>query len=292
MPMPDYAASVQAVGLRVSKLTAAGAVLSGAKSAYGTKAFTTFSWTLEYDEGDEINQTNGSGEKCVYYKLDDTVKQVSMGLTICNPQPELVEMLTGGSVLLGPDGSPVYTINNKALTSNVATLTTSVAHALLVGDTVTVTGVDATFNGTYVITAVTSNTFSYAKTAANVTSTTATGSATKTGTSGWAAPAIGVAPTPNGVGVEVWSRAIVAGRPATSYPYWRWVSPFGRWKHDGDRTLENGVLAMGFSGVGFGNLAFNDGPADDWPYPTACDRPFMYARDTAAWSTEGYITVP
>ena len=68
-------------------------------------------------------------------------------------------------------------ITNKALTSNVATLT-SAAHTFTVGMEVVVTGVDATFNGEYRITAVTTNTFSYAKTATNVTSTAATGSAT------------------------------------------------------------------------------------------------------------------
>ncbi len=57
-----------------------------------------------------------------------------------------------------------YAITTKALTTNVATLTTSVNHKYVVGTVVTVTGVDATFNGEYVITAVTSNTFSYAKT--------------------------------------------------------------------------------------------------------------------------------
>jgi hypothetical protein len=62
------------------------------------------------------------------------------------------------------------TVNNKALTSNVATLTTAAAHNFLVGDRVTVAGVDATFNGTYALTAVTSTSFSYAKTNANVTS--------------------------------------------------------------------------------------------------------------------------
>ena len=62
-------------------------------------------------------------------------------------------------------------ISNKALTSNVATLTTSANHSFVVGMEVIVSNVDATFNGTYTITAVTSNTFSYAKTATNVTST-------------------------------------------------------------------------------------------------------------------------
>jgi len=63
------------------------------------------------------------------------------------------------------------TVNNKALTNNVATLTTAAAHNFLVGDRITVAGVDATFNGTYALTAIpTATTFSYAKTASNVTS--------------------------------------------------------------------------------------------------------------------------
>ena len=63
-------------------------------------------------------------------------------------------------------------INLKSLTSNVATLTTTAAHNLFVGDSVTVSGVDATFNGTYTITAVPSNvSFRFAKTASNVANT-------------------------------------------------------------------------------------------------------------------------
>ena len=69
-------------------------------------------------------------------------------------------------------------ITNKALTSNVATLTTSSAHGFAVGDSVWVEGVDSTFNsanqtppGPFTITAVTEFTFSYAKTNTNVAST-------------------------------------------------------------------------------------------------------------------------
>lgn len=68
------------------------------------------------------------------------------------------------------------TITNKALTNNVATLTVG-THSFRVGMPVTVTGVDSTFNGTYTISAVGATTFSYAKTATNVTSTSATGTA-------------------------------------------------------------------------------------------------------------------
>lgn len=63
------------------------------------------------------------------------------------------------------------TITNKALASNVATLTTATAHTLAIGDIVVVGTVDATFNGTHVVASVpTSTTFTYAKTNANVAS--------------------------------------------------------------------------------------------------------------------------
>ena len=83
-----------------------------------------------------------------------------------------------GCLLLdGFDINKIYptitaSVTNKALTSNVATLTTAAAHGLAAGMTVDVSGVDATFNGSYTITTVPSTTtFTYAKTASNVTST-------------------------------------------------------------------------------------------------------------------------
>ncbi len=62
-------------------------------------------------------------------------------------------------------------VNNKQLTSNVATLTTAAAHGLVTGDKVWVEGVDSTFNGYYTVTSATTTTFSYAKTALDVAST-------------------------------------------------------------------------------------------------------------------------
>lgn len=68
------------------------------------------------------------------------------------------------------------TITNKALTSNVATLTTSNAHNLTVGRTVVVSGVGSPFDGTWTVASVpTSTTFTYADTATNVTSAASTG---------------------------------------------------------------------------------------------------------------------
>ena len=73
---------------------------------------------------------------------------------------------------------PSWTVTNKALTSNVATLTIG-SHKLTAGATVNIDGIDDTFDGTYVLTAVAATTISYAKTATNVASAAATGLVTQ-----------------------------------------------------------------------------------------------------------------
>ena len=288
MATQDYAASIQGVSIRVTRLDAAGNLLTGAGDSYTTSAFMRVSFTPEYEEGDEITEKNANGVVCVTYKSPDTLKRITMELAICEPDPELSNLISGGLLLrkdvngvsksigwaapgvgddpagfgvaieawshaissgkkattlpyfhwvfpyaklrqsgdrviengmlattfegygLGnslfgsaPDGrwefpvaaerpysyartdwAPVglkgfYTwnsaltaaVSNKALTNNIATLTTSAAHGFAVGDSVAVTTVDATFNGTYVVaTTPTTTTFTYAKTAANVVS--------------------------------------------------------------------------------------------------------------------------
>ena len=68
-------------------------------------------------------------------------------------------------------------ISNVALTSNVATITAN-AHGYAVGQSVVIAGLTNTvLNGTYTITAVTTNTFTYAKTNDNIVSVADTGTA-------------------------------------------------------------------------------------------------------------------
>jgi hypothetical protein len=97
--------------------------------------------------------------------------------------PATLQNLTTNELILIIDslgGVVTKTVSNKALTSNVATITTSSAHGFAAGDAVTITGVDSTFNGEQIIdTTPTTTTFTFAKTAANVTSASATGTVTK-----------------------------------------------------------------------------------------------------------------
>ena len=75
------------------------------------------------------------------------------------------------TLIIGPSNYRPCTVTNKALTANVATLTTHQAHGLIVGDKVKVSGIDSIFNGTHTVTAATQVspfTFSFAKTNADV----------------------------------------------------------------------------------------------------------------------------
>lgn len=104
---------------------------------------------------------------------------------------------------------------------------------------------------------------------------------------GWLAPATGVAANPNGVAVEIWSRAIVGGKPAATDPYWHWVFPYAILRQGGDRTIENDILATSFEGYSTGNAGFGTGPAAPlWPFPS--DRAYGYARTSTIPTGTGY----
>lgn len=299
MATQEYAASIQGVAIRVTRLDASGNPLNGPGDSYTTSAFMRVSFTPEYEEGDEITEKSASGAVCVSYKSPDTLKRITMELAICEPDPELTNLLSGGILLRknlgtlgaqnnksigwaapavgddpsgngvaieawslavkggkkasvlphfhwifpyaklrqsgdrviengllantfegfglgnaefgsGPDerwefpvaserpyayarttwapsglngfytwhGELTAAISNKALTDNVATLTTSTPHGFSAGDTVTVSDVGTEFDGTYTISAApTATTFTYAKAATDVVSSASTGSA-------------------------------------------------------------------------------------------------------------------
>ena len=300
MATQEYASSIQGAAIRVTRLDVAGNPLNGPGDSYTTTAFMRVSFTPEYEEGDEITEKAANGKVCVAFKAEDTLKRITMELAICEPDPELTNLLSGGLLLrknLGTFGAPVnrsvgwaspavgdspsgngvaieawslaikdgkqsstlpyfqwvfpyvklrqsgdrviengllantfegyglgndafgvgpderweypvaterpyayaraawaptglqgfYTwhgqltgaVSNKALTANVATLTTSAPHDFVPGDTVVVAGVGTPFDGTHTILATpTTSTFTYAKTATDVSTGVATGTAT------------------------------------------------------------------------------------------------------------------
>jgi hypothetical protein len=126
-----------------------------------------------FDDDDEpISFITKKKKLNLLYSLEDCIKPH-------RPRSGINKLLYLGTAV---DYKKQYNVSHKQLTSNVATLTISQnfvningSNVIEVGETVIVDGVDATFNGTYVVTAKTNNTINYNKTASNVALTSAAG---------------------------------------------------------------------------------------------------------------------
>lgn len=109
MATQDYAASIQGVSIRVTRLDAAGNMLTDPGDSYTTNGFMRMSFTPEYEEGDEIVEKAANGTVCVSYRAPDTLKRVTLEVAICEPDPELTQLMSGGLLLrknMGTYASP------------------------------------------------------------------------------------------------------------------------------------------------------------------------------------------
>jgi hypothetical protein len=114
MATQEYAASIQGVSIRVTRLDASGNLLNGAGDSYTTSGFMRLSFTPEYEEGDEMTEKSADGTVCVTYKAPDTLKRITMELAICEPDTELTQLLSGGLLLRKNLGS-YATPNRKSI---------------------------------------------------------------------------------------------------------------------------------------------------------------------------------
>jgi hypothetical protein len=99
----DYAASVQGVSIRVTRLDESGNLLTGPMDSYTSSSFIRTSFTPEYEDGDEITEKSADGTVCVSFKAPDTLKRVTMEIAVCDPDPELSALLSGGLLLSDTD---------------------------------------------------------------------------------------------------------------------------------------------------------------------------------------------
>lgn len=106
MATQENAASVQGAAIRVTRLDAAGNLLTGPHDSYTMNAFMRVTFTPEYEEGDEFTEKGASGTVCVTYKAPDSLKRLTLEIAICEPDPEF-SALVGGGVLLTRDGKSV-----------------------------------------------------------------------------------------------------------------------------------------------------------------------------------------
>lgn len=196
----DKARSVNGVALRVSRLASDGSILTGSNTVYTQKAFMSFQFTPEVEEGEEVTEKNADGTICYSSQERSTLKRVTMSLSVCSPDPELEELLLGGTIFKEGD---------KVL--------------------------------------------------------------------GYASPMAGEVANPDGIAIEVWSRAMnESGKPMADRGFYRWVFPYGAFAPSGDRVLENGLMSNEYEGWAIGNENFGTGPDGSWPFTSTS--PYQYAR--------------
>lgn len=94
---------------------------------------------------------------------------------------------------------------------------------------------------------------------------------------GFQYPALSVESVPNGVGIEAWTRAVIAGKQDPTYPYLRWVFPLVKLRKD-NRTIDINRMQNLYSGFMYENPIFGSGPAKDIPWDTS--RVAQAYRDT------------
>lgn len=110
-------------------------------------------------------------------------------------------------------------------------------------------------------------------------------------TIGMASPAVGPVDE-NGVSIEGWTRAILKNVVPPANPYWRFVLPkVNQWRV-GDRELNSGRLPTLFTGKGFENPNFGNGPFNDYT-ALHSDRVWSMIRDSALpAAAAGAIAIP
>lgn len=193
MTTPICFSSLQAVRMRLAKLTAAGAPMTGANNGYVSDALIDVTVKVEITAGDEFEQKNGSGNICAVFKDCDRIKRLTIDMNLCQLDANLISFLTGAD-LFTSGGNPI----------------------------------------------------------------------------GWQYPSVSAA-CPNGVALEVWTKAwdstqqAVPAFTSPSVAYWHWVFPKTAFRL-GDVKMDNSIMVVPVSGTGSENTSITaNGPYNDWP---------------------------
>jgi hypothetical protein len=98
MAARDGAASVQGDMIRITPLETDGS-RDVTKPVLTAEGFISASFAPEFEDGDEITEKAANGNICIQYKADDSMKGITFNLSLCSPDPEAANILSGGKVL-------------------------------------------------------------------------------------------------------------------------------------------------------------------------------------------------
>lgn len=96
----DCRPQIQACAMRVARLYSTGVPAVGSQNHYVTDALVSLKWSTEIEDGEEIQVKNACGSLIVNSKDCDRLKWVNIELSLATPDPELSEILVGGTRLV------------------------------------------------------------------------------------------------------------------------------------------------------------------------------------------------
>src|SRR5688500_6376753 len=84
---------------RFTRLDECGAIVVGPKSQLTTKGYISVTATAQVEDGEEFIVRNACGELCINEKDDDQFKRYDLEMSLCQVDPELLELVSTARLL-------------------------------------------------------------------------------------------------------------------------------------------------------------------------------------------------
>lgn len=104
--------------IRVTRLDGCGRPIYGPDSVVVSSGVTSVAYTANLDEGEEINETNFAGERCVYEAAVPQLNGYTVELTFCEVDPDLYAMMSGQQVLTNAFGDVIGFCVDTSVSAN------------------------------------------------------------------------------------------------------------------------------------------------------------------------------
>lgn len=281
----DNAGSIQACALRVTRLGGDGSSPAGANSMIVTDSLITLGVSVQKEDGEEFIVKNACGAIKHSYKDDDKFKRLDLSLNFTDPDVELLEMTTGGTLITSGGMSIGYALQAVGAGSGNGVCVEAWSKAWKGGGAPapSVFTDFVTTSGSTTISSSSAN-FSSVDVGRTVTGSGIPNGATITTVTNQTTASISVAATATQTG-----QTLSISRPGR---FWRHVFPMWKGNLD-DFELSNSAKETGITGPSYENAAIGNGPLNDFPVSAPIGRAYFFYRDNAIPSvTGGYAPTP
>ncbi len=107
MPNTQCWSSVRGKVARYTKLNSCGAAVAGAKNTLVSDGFVSIEYSIEYEDGEEMNLKKADGKFAYLFKDDDQIKWININIKFTGVNPDLMGMTLGQPIVLDHEGNAV-----------------------------------------------------------------------------------------------------------------------------------------------------------------------------------------